>query len=666
MKLLSMTLKNFKGIRSFEFTPDGQNVSVYGTNGSGKSTIMDAFTWLLFDKNSHWEAKFGIKTLDSDGEAIPKLEHTVTAILDDDGKKVFLGKTLKERWVKAHGTAEAVYNGNTTIYMAGSPDAPIPVSSAQYKKTVAGILDEGLFKMLSDPLYFNEKLKTEDRRKALVEIVGETSDDDVVKAHPNLEEVPSILNGMGIDDCRRGLKLKQRKVGRERDGIPERIDELSRQLPKWTAEQVDNARQDLASLPAEREAVQAEIARIQAPDQTARELEIEKAKGKVKDARNAYDGVAHRRMQVFEMEKSEKTQAIHDLETKHREAEMDLTMLLAEAKATEGKMTEIGKSLDALRQSFVEEKKNPFGEAPIKKICPTCGQNLPDDMVEKLETERSQREAAFNQAKAENLKAINEKGITLSADLKTASSSLEGCHRDIGQKKAVIEEIKKKISAMKQELDGMTPPEPGALEKNLEAQAAEAQEKLERLMAAAPDEAPAADVGPLRTKLQSLEERIDRAKGIEADTDWGNDLNQRIQALLGKDGQLAQTQADLERKLALLDEFSKTKMDMVNEKCNQAFSHVRWVMFRPNVTNSGYEACCEATWDGVPYKDLNTGCRINAGLDVINTLAKRAGKTVPIFLDNAESVVKLLPTDAQVIRLVVSDADKTLRVEKED
>ena len=107
-------------------------------------------------------------------------------------------------------------------------------------------------------------------------------------------------------------------------------------------------------------------------------------------------------------------------------------------------------------------------------------------------------------------------------------------------------------------------------------------------------------------------------------------------------------------------------MDMVNEKCNQAFAHVRWVMFRPNVTNSGYEACCEATWDGVPYKDLNTGCRINAGLDVINTLAKRAGKTVPIFLDNAESVVKLLPTDAQVIRLVVSDADKTLRVEKED
>lgn len=666
MKLLKLTLKNFKGIRSFEFTPDGQNVSVYGTNGSGKSTLMDAFTWLLFDKNSHWEAKFGIKTLDSDGETIPKLEHTVTAVLDDDGKKVFLGKTLKERWVKAHGTSEAVYNGNTTIYMAGSPDAPIPVSSVQYKKTVAGILDEGLFKMMSDPLYFNEKLKTEDRRKALVEIVGETSDADVVKTHPDLEEVPSILNGMGIDDCRRGLKLKQRKVGQERDGIPERVDELSRQLPKWTAEQVDNARQDLASLPAEREAVQAEIARIQAPDQTARELEIEKAKGKVKDARKACDDVAHRRMQVFEMKKTEKAQNLHDLETKHREAEMDLTMLLAIKKATEDKMTEIGKSLDALRQSFVDEKKNPFGEAPIKKICPTCGQDLPGDMVEKLETERSQREAAFNQAKAENLKAINEKGVALSADMKTASSSLEGCHRDIGQKKSEIEEIKKKISAMKQTLDSMTPPEPGELEKNLEAQAAEAQKKLERLMAAAPDKAPAADVGPLRTKLESLQARIDRAKGIEADTARGNDLNKRIQELLGKDKQLAQTQADLERKLALLDEFSKTKMDMVNEKSNQAFSHVRWVMFRPNVTNSGYEACCEATWDGVPYKDLNTGCRINAGLDVINTLSKRSGKTVPIFLDNAESVVKLLPTYAQVIRLVVSDADKTLRFEKED
>lgn len=665
MKLLKLTLKNFKGIRSFEFAPDGQNVSVYGTNGSGKSTLMDAFTWLLFDKNSHWEAKFGIKTLDSNGETIPKLEHTVTAILDDEGKKVYLEKTLKERWVKARGTAETVYNGNTTIYMAGSPDAPVPVSSAQYKKIVAGILDEGLFKMLSDPLYFNEKLKTEDRRKALVEIVGETSDDDVVKAHPDLKEVPSILNDMGIDDCRRGLKLKQRKVGQERDGIPERIDELSRQLPKWTAEQVDNARQDVHTLTERLESIQAEIARIQAPDQTARELEIEKAKGKVKDARKACDDVAHRRMQVFEMKKAEKAQNLHDLETKHREAEMDLTMLLAEAKVTEDNVTEIGKSLEALRQSFVDEKKNPFGEAPIDKICPTCGQNLPGDMVEKLEAERAQREAMFNQVKAENLKKINEKGAALSADLKTASSSLEGCRRDISQKKAEIEEIKKKISSMKNELDSMTPPEPGELEHRLETQAAEAQKKLELLMTAAPGKDPA-DVSPLREEAQSIQERIDKAKAIVADTARGNDLNKRIQELLGKDGQLAQTQADLERKLALLDEFSKTKMDMVNEKCNQAFSHVRWVMFRPNVSNSGYEACCEATWDGVPYKDLNTGFRINAGLDVINTLAKRAGKTVPIFLDNAESVVKLLPTDAQVIRLVVSDADKTLKIEKEE
>ena len=665
MKLIKLTLKNFKGIRSFEFTPDGQNVSVYGTNGSGKSTLMDAFTWLLFDKNSHWEAKFGIKTLDSNGETIPKLEHTVTAILDDEGKKVYLEKTLKERWVKARGTAETVYNGNTTIYMAGSPDAPVPVSSAQYKKIVAGILDEGLFKMLSDPLYFNEKLKTEDRRKALVEIVGETSDDDVVKAHPDLEEVPSILNDMGIDDCRRGLKLKQRKVGQERDGIPERIDELSRQLPKWTAEQVDNARQNVHTLTERLESIQTEIARKQAPNQTDRELEIEKAKGNVKDARKACDDVAYRRMQVFEMKKAEKAQALHDLETKHREAEMDLTMLLAEAKVTEDKVTEIGKSLEALRQSFVDEKKNPFGEAPIDKICPTCGQNLPGDMVKKLEAERAQREAMFNQTKAENLKKINEKGAALSADLKIVSSSLEGCHRDIGNKKTDIEEIKKKISTMKNELDSMTPPEPGELEHRLEARAAEAQKELERLTAAAPGKEPA-DVSPLREEAQSIQERIDRAKAVVADTERGNSLNRRIQELLKSDGQLAQQQADLERKLALLDEFSKTKMDMVNKKCNQAFAHVRWVMFRPNVTNSGYEACCEATWDGVPYKDLNTGCRINAGLDVINTLAKRAGKTVPIFLDNAESVVKLLPTDAQVIRLVVSDADKTLRVEKEE
>lgn len=665
MKLISMTLKNFKGIRSFEFAPNGQSVSVYGTNGAGKSTLADAFLWLLFDKNSHWETKFGIKTLDSDGKEIPKLEHTVTAILDNDGQEVFLSKTLKERWVKARGVAEPVYNGNTTIYMAGSPDAPIPVSAAQYKKTVASILDENLFKMLSDPLYFNEKMKTEDRRKALVEMVGEITDEDVVAAHPDLKEVPTILNGIGIDDCRRGLKLAQKKVGQERDGIPERVDELSRQLPKWTAEQADNARQAVSALPAEIEKIQTEIAQAKAPEASSKALEIETLKNKLAEAKAVWEKAKYSRDKQFQDNMTKVKGELQSTMFSLQEANCSLNVLLQKKKTCESAIADRQASLQALREAFVAEKKNPFSEPPINDICPTCGQQLPAASLEKIQAERQEHEAMFNQKKAEHMKEINDKGKALAASLQEEKNSLEAVRNEIDQKRAEISSFETTVADFRQKLKLMHVPDPTEAEDRLKALMDAAEAKLkEAQMTPEPQQV---DVTPLRKKLESIQERLDRAKTIVADVDHGNCLNKRIQELLQSDGQLAQRQADLERKLALLDDFSKAKMDMVNDKCNQEFEHVRWVMFRPNVTNSGYEACCEATWDGVPYKDLNTGCRINAGLDVIRTLVRKAGKTVPIFLDNAESVVELktVPEGAQIIRLVVSEQDKVLRVEKE-
>ncbi|WP_289049858.1 ATP-binding protein [uncultured Acidaminococcus sp.] len=663
MKLLKLKLENFKGVREFILDADGKNVAVYGTNGSGKSTLMDAFTWLLFDKNSHWESKFGIKTLGSDGKTIPKLEHTVTAILDDGGQEVLLSKTLKERWVKARGVTEPVYNGNTTTYMAGSPDAPIPVSAAQYKKTVTSILDESLFKMLSDPLYFNEKMKTEDRRKALVEMVGEITDEDVVAAHSELKEVPAILNGIGIDDCRRGLKLAQKKVGQERDGIPERVDELSRQLPKWTAEQADNARQSVSILPAEIEKIQTEIAQAKAPEASSKALEIEMLKNKLSEAKAVWEKAKDSRDKQFQDNVAKVKGELQSTMFSLQEANCSLNVLLQKKKTCDAAIADRQESLQALREAFVAEKKNPFSEPPINDICPTCGQQLPAESLEKLQAERQEHEAMFNQAKAEHMKEINDKGKALAASLQEEKSSLEAVQEKIDQKRAEVENFETTVADLRQKLKTMHVPDPTEAEDKLKALVEAAEAKLKE--AQKTPEPQQVDVTPFRKKLESIQERWDRAKTIVADVDHGNFLNKRIQELLQSDGQLAQRQADLERKLALLDDFSKAKMDMVNEKCNKEFEHVRWTMFRPNVTNSGYEACCEATWDGVPYKDLNTGCRINAGLDVIRTLAKRAGKTVPIFLDNAESVVKLLPTDAQVIRLVVNDADKTLRVEKE-
>ncbi len=70
MRLTRLTLRNFKGISEFILDAQGENVTVYCDNAAGKTTLFDAFTWLLFDKDSQNRKDFAIKTLDAAGQVV--------------------------------------------------------------------------------------------------------------------------------------------------------------------------------------------------------------------------------------------------------------------------------------------------------------------------------------------------------------------------------------------------------------------------------------------------------------------------------------------------------------------------------------------------------------------------------------------------------------------
>ena len=188
MNLISLTLENFKGIKAFTLDATGQNVDVYGSNGCGKSTLFDAFTWLLFGKNSHDEKDFGIKTLDENGEVIPRIDHKVTAVIEHDGRQIELTRTYKEKWRKQRGAAEAVMVGNTTEYAYGPVGAATPISVGEYAKAINGLIDEKIFKLITDPLYFNERLSWQERRQLLMQLCGDVTDEEIVKDNADLEE----------------------------------------------------------------------------------------------------------------------------------------------------------------------------------------------------------------------------------------------------------------------------------------------------------------------------------------------------------------------------------------------------------------------------------------------------------------------------------------------
>src|SRR5690606_571202 len=141
--------------------------------------------------------------------------------------------------------------------------------------------------------------------------------------------------------------------------------------------------------------------------------------------------------------------------------------------------------------------------------------------------------------------------------------------------------------------------------------------------------------------------------------------NARIEELREQEKVLAVEFERLERELFLLDEFTRAKVDLLENRINSKFRLARFKLFKEQL-NGGLEETCEVMVEGVPYNSLNNAARHNVGLDIIATLSEHYGIAAPIFLDNAESITRPLETPGQQIRLIVSANDKTLRVEFEN
>lgn len=651
MKLLTLTLDNFKGVKHFELNTNGHSVNVYGSNGTGKTTLMDAFTWLLFGKNSKDEKDFGIKTRE-DGVEIPKIDHTVSALVEHNGKQIFLQKVYKEKWRKARGAEEATYDGNTTRYFYGSADAPTPVTAAKYQAVINELIPEQLFKLLTDPLYFNEKLKWQERREILMKICGDIKTDDVLAVHPDLAGLPSITEGRPVEDVRMGLRANYKKVGKEREEVGPRVDECRNGLYDVTPTQNENALTDLNTLPGQISEERGKLAELMAKGKASAN-EAEKAALQNKLYELQQERKASDREKLGELKS-----AASDARTEYNEAENESTWAKNALDNAVRDWQRASESLNGIRERYKATHSETYERKEINEVCPTCGQALPPDRIEEAKAFQDQEEAAFNQQRAERLKELNEKGNEARAKADAAKAEAEEKGKALDAAKARQEEKQKAMVEAQAKVTAFTAAPESGEEKALKA-------KIESLDIH-PNATPELDAEIARQKdvIHSLEDRVDRAKEIITKAQHNNELNKRIQELLASDKELAAKQQDLERKLHICDLFVRAKTEMVNDVIAEKFSRVRFTMFKENITNDGVEECCEASYLGVPYKDLNTGARVNAGLDVINALTQVYGESAPIFLDNAESVVKLIPTDAQKVRLVVSEADKALRVEE--
>lgn len=656
MILKSLHMENFKGIKSLDANFSNKT-SIKGQNAAGKTTIFDAFTWLLFNKNSAGEEKFNVRPLDKDGHRIDNVEIKVVGVIDVDGKEVELSKVQKQNWVKKRGTDTVTLQGNVNSFEIDG----YPKSEAEFKAYISGLAQsKEMFKMLTNPQYFSS-LKWKDQRDILMKLVAEVSDVELAQTDAKyapliteLEKAPST------DDIRAKFSKALSEWKKKQAEIPIRIDEAEK-----SKVDVDVAEQELLKADLER--------KIEALEDL-----IEKSDVRIDEIRSEEMHCQFEMSAIAQTMNNELSSKKREIENHKYDHERKLQDVRSSIKKAQDSIESNKKSISEqtikkadLVKKYKEEKEKKFDDSKWvfdenSTVCSLCGQRLPEDKIESLRADFSQRKAdaieVFNEEHAKTLAMIVDYGNACAEMIKKLTENSKELENTINTLKLheaeeidIIKGFDEQISKIPTYADYMQ-----------NAEYAKLKTKRDKLLAdIAKLESEGADkvVTDLKAEKTNLQAQLDEVNKVIAQADNNVAIDDRIETLSDEQKEIGQKVADQEQMLYLLEEFIRFKLDKVSESINSHFKTVNFKLFEMQL-NGGMKDCCECTVNGVPYSTLNSGHRIVAGLDIIRSLSELYGVSVPIFVDNAESLneFNVPDMDAQLILLSVSE-DKQLKVE---
>ncbi|NTU49752.1 MAG: AAA family ATPase [Desulfobulbaceae bacterium] len=619
IKLQSLRIRNFRGIKNFELKPEGKDVLVYGQNGAGKTSCADALNWLLFDKNSAGDQRFGLKPT-VNGEELHYLEHEVEAVLNIDGYNQTFVKIMAEKWTKKRGSSSPEFSGHETSYAVNG----VPKSLSEFNAIIAAVCPEDVFRMLTSVTHFNERMKWLDRRALLLEIVGNISDADVIAAHPGLADLLTIIpEGRTMDEHRKVLDAQRKKLNEALKTIPARIDEAKRGKPAENScippqgESYADLGAKLAELQNKRSAklagdtseLRQRVVDLHREINEA-DAEHKKAFGATEDEVRKFTVAANGIMSSINMEKNNIT----------------ATQFIAER--VERKIVDL-----RTEWATVNESTAPGTD------CSLCGQALPADKAATILNK-------FRTEKADRLKSIQKEGKALSDDL--AKLKLE------------MQEAGEKIAALTADHDM-------AAESARTVQQTKAPDHTARRAEIARIEAQIGqqgtpDTAKIDMEIECVQLLIRLHDEAAAKLKIAAQQDVRVAELTAEQKKYGAELDETDRQIMLCEDFVKAKVGMLESAVSEKFAPLTFKLFEQQI-NGGIADTCVTMMDGKDYGKLSTGERIVCGVTVINALSRHFGTYCPIFLDNYESLTRELPPiETQTIRLIASNNYEKLTV----
>lgn len=632
IKLMTLAVDNFKGIKSYRLAPEGASMTITGRNATGKTSLFDAFTWLLFGKDSRGASKFQVKPRDEAGNEIEGAEPHVEAVLQMDGKLVTLQRDLKENWVQHKGQLEKERKSDTSALKIDS----VPKKLKEYQDYISQLIDEDLFKLLTVPGAFNA-LKVDQRRDILMGMLPEISTEDVVASDAELVGLDDILGGKTVDERRKQIVYERRELKKDIDGIPARIDEAERAKPTPQATEAqlleiartyESQANDLAD--------KLQVAKAVGAD-TARQQAIADARLALTTAQTKWQSGANLALESIRKDIAAQREKLSETQTKLYKVNRLGSQLTMDVQALTAKH-------DELLEAYHAEAAVTFDDSAL--VCPTCGQELPEDKAEDIRKH-------FNVEHSDKLAQLIADGKQTNTDLASKQSELDEATSAAETAKALIDDASVRLDDLQTTLTAQQA-EMGQWEDTDEYKAL-----TNKLAALEADkgESKAAEVAKLESDLAEKQTNLQATKDELGKYDAIVKQDQRIAELKEQETMLKQQAAELDKADYMLQEYTRAKSGLIESKLNQLFSVVKFQLFDETKDGNVVDVV-RTTVGGIDYDaGLNTGARMRAGLDIINALDRQHDVQAPIFVDDAESLSEPFATYAQQIRLRVTDEE---------
>lgn len=646
IKFKKMRITNFKGvIGTREIAFNENQTQIMGANHTGKTTTADAAHWLLFDKSSDGQTTFGIDPKDESGNVIHNLENEVELEMTADGRKYTVMKTRKETWQKPKAQEETVLTGHTTSYMVNGNK----MTQRDFKEFIGSLVSEDLFRAITNPTYF-PSLKPDMQRQLLTKMVGKR---DAAYFAAGNEEFETLLNEIGGEDLkmfRQHLSYQIQQVKKEIDTYPNRIDERKDELVK-----IDSMRLDFDAIEKEINENETKINELQDEmlDKSKvgenRERERETIRREIAELRRqrekVREEVENNNAKLLRQHAQEENKALMDC----KESNQRLQYAEKEIAYAEQDKSRLEIRKADFRKRWAECEAMEFKMPDYETICPTCGQDLPQDVVEE---KREAAERKFNERKAKMQDELDAEAKSIKAQEAKDEAMLDAARKRRAEEEAnrqKLEEIYQGVRAVCVETEDYAETEEYI---NLTQKIEETTLKLETTET--PEEAEKkTEVAEIKNKIHELRCRTNELRTKLANKQQRQYCETRITELKDKHRTLQQQLTDLERKEYAAAKLNDTMIKDLEKRVNEMFSMVRFSMFK-KMLNGNVEPTCVCTLHGTPYQDLSNSEKINAGLDIINAMSLYKNTYAPIFVDNAESINDVLPTQSQQILLIVS------------